>query len=177
MSDRATDTQPTGQLPMVTEALALVGLTEDDDAYRAIVDPAGPYAEEVEVAHDASSCLLVTAWLRYGWRGRFVADTIQTTLAHLAGGTGRVPDEFNFCSLGDGLWWAGSSTAPEHADACVVGIERHSLYAVRLAVVAGGQRIKGKRGIAQIDREVTWDGSGWVDSGNGRRMRGVLDAA
>lgn len=182
------DTLRPEQQAAVDAALALVGLTEDDDAYRAIVDPAGPFAEEVSVAHGVSSCMLVAAWLR-GWRGRFVASTIQDTLRQLCGGTGRVPDADNFCGVGDGLWWAQTGAAPEHVDACVVAIERASVGLVTMVVVAGGRRVTqadvdggafaaaqlGKRCIEQVARAVRWSGSAWVDLDDGRHVRGVLD--
>jgi hypothetical protein len=158
-------------------ALSLVNLTEDDDAYRAIVDPFGTPSEEAAVAHDASSCMLVAAWLD-GWRGRFVPDTIQNTLRAMWHGTGRIPDVDNFCEEGSALWWAASATAEEHVDACVVNVVRHELAYVTLTVVAGGQRLAGKRAILQLDRRVAWDDryAAWVDQANGRHIRGVLDA-
>jgi hypothetical protein len=166
----------------VAAALAIADLTEDDGAYRQIVDPAGTPSEEALVAHDASSCMLVAAWLR-GWRGRFVPDTIQTILRGMCGGTGRVPDVDNFVDAGAGAWWAAAPGHDEHVDACVIAVERTSLYAVALTVVAGGQRTTvtdrppaGRRCISKLIREVVWDGSGWVDQGTGRRVLGVLDA-
>ena len=141
MSDDAPDTSPTGEPPICAAARALVGLTEDDDAYRAIVDPAGAPSEEALVAHDVSSCMLVAAWL-LGWRGRFVPDTIQVTLARLWGSGLRLPDVDNLLGPGAQVWWAANpaSGAVEHVDGCVVAVERHTLYAVSLTVVAGGQR-------------------------------------
>lgn len=173
--DAAPDTAPTGEPPICAAARALIGLTEDTDAYRAIVDPAGPYAEEVAVAHAVSSCMLVAAWLR-GWRGRFVAATIQNTLRQICGGTGRVPDEDNFASVGDGVWWEASATADEHVDAAIVAVTRRALDVVTFDAVAGGQRVGGRRGIALVTRTAVFGGIFWTDQADGRRVRGVLDA-
>jgi hypothetical protein len=171
--DNAPDTTPA----IVLAALSAENLCEDDDAYRAIVDPAGPYAEEIEVAHEASSCMLFAAWL-HGWRGHFVASTIQNTLRQICGGTGRLPDVDAFCEPGDGLWWAENpnSGAEEHVDGVVVEVIRHQLTLMTLTVIAGGQRnAAGKRCIKRLSRVVAWQGLFWVDQGlGGRRVRGVL---
>jgi hypothetical protein len=174
--DTAPDTSPTGEPAICAAARSLIGLTEDDAAYAAIVDPVGPYAEEVRVAHSVSSCMLVAAWL-LGWREQFVADTIQNTLRSLWGGsTGRVPDVDDFCGPGAQIWWRASASSPEHVDAAVLAVQRSSLVKVMLTVVAGGQRnAAGKRCIAQLTREVYWDGRAWTDATNGRCVLGVHD--
>jgi hypothetical protein len=186
VTDAIPDTSPTGGAgvrpqtpPIVAAALACENLTEDDDGYRAIVDPAGPYAEEIAVAHAVSSCMLFAAWLR-GWRGHFVGDTIQNTLRTICGGTGRLPDNDNFVEVGAGIWWAENpnSGADEHVDGVVVDVARHSLSLMTLTVIAGGQRnAAGRRCIKRVSRVVAWQGLFWVDQGlGGRRVRGVLDA-
>lgn len=186
------DTQPTGEPAICVAARALIGLTEDDDAYRAIVDPLGSDNERIEVADEVSSCMLVAAWL-LGWRGRFVPDTIQTTLRQLWGSTGRVPDEDDCVSLGGQVWWSAAGSEPEHVDACVIGVERTALSWLTLTVVAGGQRVTandveagvfpasklGKRCIKQVRRNLTSTfgepSNGWIDTGTQRRMLGVHD--
>ena len=178
MSDESPDTEPVPLLPIVALALSCEGLCEDDDAYLKIVDPAGPYAEEIEVAHEASSCMLFRAWLK-GWRGQFKADTIQNTLRQIEGGTGRVPDADSFCEVGAGLWWEANlaTHADEHVDGVVLEVVRHQLELVTLVAIAGGQRNdKGRRCIKRLTRVVAWDGVSWRDQGAGaRKVRGVLD--
>jgi hypothetical protein len=186
--DTAPDTSPTGEPAICVRARGAISC-EDDDTYRKVVDPAGPYAEEIQVAHAVSSCMCFAAWL-IGWDGRFVADTIQNVLRRMWGGTGRKPDADNVVSLGAQVWWAASATAPEHVDGCVVGVERTSEYVVTLTVIAGGQRVTqqdidqrvfpqsalGKRCIKKLLRSVVWtDGVGWVDQGDNRHILGVHD--
>ncbi len=178
-TDPAPATQPTGASPIVALALSCEGLCEDDDGYRAIVDPAGPYAEEIAVAHAVSSCMLFAAYLR-GWRGHFVSDTIQRTLAGICGGTGRAPDVDNFCDVGAGLWWEANSNsgAEEHVDGVVIEVVRHQLELATIVVITGGQHnAANRRCVKRLSRVVAWGGLAWTDQGaGGRRVRGVLDA-
>ena len=191
MSDDAPDTSPTGEPPICAAARASISC-EGDATYDGIVDPAGPYAEQIQVAHAVSSCMLFAAWL-LGWRGHFVGDTIQRTLAGLWGYRGpRIPDVDNAFGIGAQVWWQANPAtgAEEHVDGCVVAVERHTLYAMTATVVAGGQRVTeadvdagafpasvlGKRCIKQLARMVVWQNSAWTDAGNGRRVRSVLDA-
>jgi hypothetical protein len=171
------DTTPTGVSPIVAQALACEDLTEDDEGYWRIVDPAGDRSEEQRVAHAVSACMLFAAFL-LGWAGRFVSDTIQNILCALWRTRARAPTLDNFCDLGAQLWWAGSASAPEHVDGAVVKVTRRSLYVVEIECIAGGQRIGGKRAIKRVGRVVAWDeaAAAWVDQGNGRRLRWVLDA-
>ena len=189
MDDDAPDALP-AELPICAAARASISC-EGDATYDAIVDPAGPYAEQLQVAHAVSSCMLFAAWL-LGWRGHFVGDTIQVTLARLWGDARRIPDVDNAIDVGAQVWWSANPAtgSEEHVDGCVVAVERHTLYAMTVTVVAGGQRVTeadvdagafpasvlGKRCIKQLARMVVWQNSAWTDAGNGRRVRSALDA-
>ena len=188
MSDDAPDTSPTGEPPICAAARASISC-EGDATYDGIVDPAGPYAEQIQVAHAVSSCMLFAAWL-LGWRGHFIGDTIQVTLARLWGERARIPDVDDFPGVGAQVWWQANPAtgADEHVDGCIVAIERHTLYHVSITVIAGGQRGTaadpdsftasqiGRRCITRRTREMTWDGGGWRDDASERRVRSVLDA-
>lgn len=102
----------------------------------------------------------------------------------LPGSALRIPTFTEPPIVSDALIWGDNGPAhPAHVDACVDTVEEPDPYSASspptlwLGVIAGGQRDGSWwKTVARLGRVLRWDGRGWVDQGNGRRLLAVIGA-
>lgn len=113
------------------------------------------------------------------------------------GGACRIPTFAAPPLLADALIWGENGPAhPAHVDACVETVEEPDPYSssapptLGLGVIAGGQRWTakeatdglcepgqvGRETVKRLERALRWDGHGWVDRDNGRRLLACIGA-
>jgi hypothetical protein len=176
---------------LLAASRSLVGLTEPDPALGALVDPGGDASHEAAVEH-LSLCMLayrglvtrvfaIPAAVSHVDRP-YVPGSIPALLWAILGALGhegsaaRVPTLEAPPSPGDGLWWGSAPGAAEHVDACVLEVAGEGTV-LQLCAVAGGQRdAAGRETIAVVRRTIRWQGSRWVDTGDGRPLMAILGA-
>jgi hypothetical protein len=183
--DAAPDTTPTGTPPVVTAALALVGLAYPDQRYLDAIAP-GETPERQAVMGRESSCGLVWISLNGGVApyhdGQAFADVWR-----LAGGApwapgGRVRrpsvDDSPVICRGDAIFYNASQGGqyPAHIDAAVTSTEDCGGY-IKIMAVAGGQRdSSGNECIKLMQRSLHWIGGRLVDPATGREVGAIIAA-
>lgn len=186
----------------LSTASTLVNLTAPDPAYLLLIAPcevrAGDLRRAAEMARESDCALVWLGLARAAFgapeQGMYVDTTAFSLVYALAGGSPwkhddpltaiRIPTFAAPPILADALIWGDNGPAhPAHVDACVETVEEPDPYSASapptlgLGVIAGGQRDgSGRETVARVGRVLRWDGRGWVDQGNGRRLLACVGA-
>lgn len=194
--DPCPPTQPGRRMDFVAVLLGLVGLTAPAEAYLRLVDPAGPPAEQREVAKE-SDCILVALGAEELFfvcaRDKpYVNGSAPRLLEERAGGSPMHPGgAMRLATLarppgfGDAVWYgAAPGGAPEHVEH-VVAVRWLGPATLEIDVVAGGERVlpeeaaelgaAGAETVKKLTRILDWDGHRFVDLKTRRPVIGLVD--
>lgn len=200
MSDQGDEpgpgTQPSVRQGFAEVLLGLVGLTAPAEAYLRLVDPAGPPAEQREVAKE-SDCILVALGAEElffacsrdqpyanGSAPRLLEERAGGSPMH-PGGAMRLVTLARPPGLGDAAWYgAAPGGAPEHVEH-VVAVRWPGPATLEIDVVAGGERVlpteaaelgaAGAETVKKLTRILDWDGHRFVDRRPRRPVIGLVD--